>query len=120
METLKGKRVLFITTKNIDYLRNVQEIALLEKTAACVTVLGFADKSYVKRLLKLYIQLLFMPMTAFDGVFIGFAPQLILPFFSFKFRKCSVCMDFFISVYDTMVFDRRKFREGGIAARLCK
>ncbi len=120
MTAVNGKRVLFITTKNIDYLRNVQEIRLLKESAESVTVLGFADKSYIKRLIKLYVQLLFVSTAAFDCVFIGFAPQLILPFFSFKFRKITVLMDFFISVYDTMVFDRAKFKDGSIPARFCK
>ncbi len=120
MTEANGKRVLFITTKNTDYLRNVQEIELLKRSATSVTVLGFADKSYVKRLIKLYFRLLFLPMASFDCVFIGFAPQLILPLFSFKFRKVRVLMDFFISVYDTMVFDRQKFRDGSVPAKLCK
>lgn len=119
-EHIKQKNVLFITTKNTDYLRNVQEVTLLRKSAQSVTVLGFADKSYIKRLIKLYFKLLFLSMTAFDTVFIGFAPQLILPLFSFKFRKKTVVMDFFISVYDTMVFDRKKFKKNSVFAKLCK
>lgn len=117
---VKDRRVLFITTKNLDYLRNVQEIRILKEQAREVTVLGYADKSYIKRLIKLYFRLLFMSMKAYDCVFLGFAPQLILPWFGFKFRKIPVYMDFFISVYDTMVNDRQKFREGSLLGKLCK
>ena len=35
---LKNKKVLFITTKNVDYIRNVQEIRLIEKYAANVRI----------------------------------------------------------------------------------
>lgn len=119
-EAVKDKNVLFITTKNTDYLRNVQEVTLLEHSARSVTVLGYADKSYIKRLVKIYFKLLFLSMAAYDCVFVGFAPQLILPLFSFKLRKKTVVMDFFISVYDTMVFDRKKFKDGSFCAKLCK
>ena len=114
------KRVLFITTKNTDYLRNVQEVEWLGSVASSVTVLGYADKSYVKRLIKIWFKLLFMSMKAYDVAFIGFAPQLILPFFAFKFRKLTVVMDFFISVYDTMAFDRQKFKPTSVFGKLCK
>lgn len=120
MLNVKDKKVVFITTKNLDYLRNVQEINLLRQNAKSVEVIGYKDKSYIKRLLKIYFKLLFGSFKAFDCVFIGFAPQLILPFFNFKFKGKSVLVDFFISVYDTLVFDRKKFKAGSLPARLCK
>ena len=46
--------MLFITTKNLDYLRNTQEIAKLRESAASVDVLGSSEKSYVHRLLHVY------------------------------------------------------------------
>ena len=116
----ENKKVLFITTKNLDYLRNVQEINLLKREAYSVDVLGYKDKSYIKRLIKIYIRLLFGSVKKYDTIFIGFAPQLILPFFSFKLRKKTILMDFFISVYDTLVFDRKKFKENSFPAKLCK
>ena len=42
---LKGKKVLFITTKNSDYIRNTQEIRLLREQAASLDVIGYADKA---------------------------------------------------------------------------
>ena len=44
------ERVLFITTKNLDYLRNTQEINLLKKQGKEVLILGSYDRSYIKRL----------------------------------------------------------------------
>lgn len=116
----ENKKVLFITTKNLDYLRNVQEINLLKKEAFSVDVLGYKEKSYIKRLIKIYCRLFFGSIKKYDTVFIGFAPQLILPLFSYKLKKKTIIMDFFISVYDTMVFDRKKFKEGSVFAKLCK
>ena len=47
---IEGKKVLFISTKNRDYLRNVQEIRLLEEHAAA---LGF-HTDYLNRRYKEY------------------------------------------------------------------
>ena len=44
----------------------------------------------------------------YDAVFVGFAPQLIVPFWGWKFRKTALYVDFFISLYDTLCFDRKK------------
>ena len=117
---LQNKKVLFITTKNIDYIRNIQEMDIIKKQARAFEVLGFADKGYPKRLLKLYWCLLFKNVKSFDVIFIGFAPQLVLPLFGFKFRKKTVIIDFFISLYDTVCCDRRKFSENGMIGRLLK
>jgi len=120
MKGLENQRVLFITTKNTDYIRNTQETALLSEKAAQLTVLGSKSGSYVKRLAYVYVHLLFCSMKRYDVVFAGFSPQLILPLFGWKFRGKTVVIDFFISVYDTMVCDRKKFRKGGVLARLCR
>jgi len=118
IERVIGKPVLFITTKNLDYIRNSQEIALLEKHAASLQVIGSKSASYPKRLLSVWIRLLFLSVKPFPVVFVGFAPQLIVPFFAFKLRRAFLIEDFFISLYDTFVWDRQKFADGTLMARL--
>ncbi|MCH5255799.1 MAG: group 1 glycosyl transferase [Lachnospiraceae bacterium] len=115
-----GRNVLFITTKNVSYLRNRQEIGLLEQQSDKVEIIGFDFKSYPARLLAVYFSLLFKNMRVFDTVFIGFSPQLILPFWGWKFRKQNIIIDFFISTYDTFVFDRKKFTKNSLCGRLLK
>lgn len=117
---IDGKRIAFITTKNLDYIRNTQEIGLLKHAAASVEVIGSKDQSYVKRLFKVYRRLLFGAFRDYDVVFVGFAPQLVLPLFHWKFRHCRIIEDFFISMYDTLVFDRKRFGKGSLAAKLLK
>ena len=114
-----GKKVLFITTKNIDYIRNTQEIEDLKASAQSVKIVGYADKSYLKRLIKIYCTLLTIPLTTIDLIFVGFAPQLIVPVWGFRFKGKIVVEDFFISLFDTMVNDRKKFKEKSIFAKLC-
>lgn len=119
MQSYENQNVLFVTTKNLDYLRNTQEIRLIKQTAKSVTVLGSREKSYAKRLLYVYGKLCAMSMKPFDAVFLGFAPQLVLPLFAHRFRKKTVDIDFFISVYDTMVCDRKKLHSGSLGAKFC-
>ena len=112
------ERVLFITTKNLDYLRNTQEINLLKKQGKEVLILGSYDRSYIKRLCYVYWKLLLLSRKKFDFVFVGFAPQLIVPFFFWKFRGKRLGIDFFISLYDTMIWDRKKWKDGSFFAKL--
>ena len=52
MHLYAGKHVLFITTKNLDYLRNTQEIAKLRESAASVDVLGSSETPSLIRVLN--------------------------------------------------------------------
>lgn len=113
-----GRRVLFITTKNVDYIRNAQEITALRRAGADVTVLGGMGRSYPARLAKVWGRLLCMPLRRYDLIFVGFAPQLVLPFFAWRFHGQEVWEDFFISLWDTLVDDRKKLRPGSMPARL--
>ncbi|MCC8138018.1 MAG: glycosyltransferase [Clostridiales bacterium] len=116
----KGKRVLFVTTKELSYIRNSQEIGLLRESASALNIIGSDGRRYPVRLLKVYWKLLWTSAAGYDVVFIGFAPQLVLPFWNFKFRKNRVVIDFFISMYDTFVNDRKRFGAKSPAAKLLK
>lgn len=120
MTYFENKNVLFITTKNLDYLRNTQEIEIIKESADKIKIIGYEDKSYIKRLIKVYWNILTASVKKYDIIFVGFAPQLILPLFAWKFKNKEIIIDFFISVYDTMVNDRKKFKDKGLCSRLCK
>ncbi len=119
MQTLKkylcGKKVLFITTKNIDYIRNIQEIRILKNESASVDIIYSGKKSYIERIIEIWWKLLFLNKN-YDVIFIGFAPQLLAPFFP-KFKKQKIIIDFFISVYDTLVNDRKNFSDRSLISR---
>ena len=117
---MNHNRTLFITTKNVDYLRNVQEIRQLKEKKAEVTVIGSSSRKYLNRLFHVYRKLLTVKAADYDEVFIGFAPQLVLPFWKRKFRKNTVVIDFFISMYDTLVNDRKVFSEKSVPAKLLR
>ncbi|MCC8067248.1 MAG: glycosyltransferase, partial [Clostridiales bacterium] len=83
-------------------------------------IIGSNSRNYPVRLLKVYWELLRTAARKYDIVFLGFAPQLVLPFWNFKFKKNKVIIDFFISMYDTFVNDRKKFPEKSADAKLLK
>lgn len=118
-DLIKKKRVLFITTKNVDYIRNVQEIRLLQDNAVFLSEIYSNKKSYIKRIIDVWQQVLKCNVNDFDVTFIGFSPQLILPLFYKKFQKQIIVIDFFISVYDTLINDRNKFKTGGLISKVC-
>ena len=115
----QAEHVLFITTKNIDYLRNIQEIEYLHENSQGLEILFSDRKKYFGRILEIYLRLLRCNCSKFDLIFIGFAPQLILPLFHWKFKN-RINIDFFISVYDTLVNDRQIIKQKSFLAKFCK
>ncbi len=116
-ESIKQKKVLFISTKNADYIRNVQERRILKELSADYEECVGEQRSYVKRLVYVFFWLLTHSVRKYDVILIGFAPQLILPFFYWKFKKKQIVADFFISLYDTFIHDRKKWKEGSFFAK---
>lgn len=114
---INNRNVLFITTKNLDYIRIVQELKMLEEDAAYYQVIGSYSQHYPVRLMSVYLKLLVTSVKRYDTVFLGFAPQLILPFWKWKFRKTRLVIDFFISFYDTLCNDRKKIKPDSILGR---
>ena len=73
-DLLKEKKVLFISTKNIDYLRNTQEIEIIQNRSSTSDIIAFSDKSYLKRILKVYLKCLKVLFSSkYDVVFIDAA-----------------------------------------------
>ncbi len=120
MEAVRGRTVLYIATKNLDYLRIQQEIEIIKAYAARVEVLGSAHKGYIRRLAHILPRLIWIRKAPYDVVFVGFMPQMILPFFAPLFRHKTIIMDFFISLYDTLVYDRCRFKPGSLVARFLR
>lgn len=117
-QLVQGKNVLFVATTYLDYLRIQQELSLIEESADSVKIIVGKSKYYIFRLVLVYWKLLLTSSRPFDVVFCGFSPQLILPFWHWKFKKKTIVIDFFISLYDTLVFDRKKFSEESLVAKL--
>lgn len=110
-------RVLFVTTKNLDYIRNVQEIRILQERYSECTIIGSDNSNYFWRLLAVYVRLLFHRISQYDLIWVGFAPQLVFPLF-WRFRKKKIVVDFFISLYDTLCYDRKKVKPKSLFGKI--
>lgn len=119
-ETLSGKNVLYVATKNSDYIRVVQEIDILQSESKSLKIIAYPDKSYFTRVCKVFAELFVTDVKKYDLVVIGFMAQMIMLAFPWKFRKSEIITDLFISIYDTLVFDRKKIKEDSLLAKLCK
>ena len=114
---IRKKRILFVTTKNIDYIRNVQELNFLKQNAARLKVIHSDKNSYTARIFEVWWKLMVSGRN-YDVVFFGFAPQLAAPFF-LKYKDKELIIGFFVSVYDTLVNDRKKFSVCNPIAGIC-
>lgn len=117
---LSGRKVLFITTKSTDYIRNRQEINMLTESQATLTVIGSTYKHYPARLIHVFRRLLFTDLHEYDAIVIGFAPQLLIPLLFRKIRSsgADVIIDFFISMYDTLCHDRQYFNPQSLLGKV--
>ncbi len=118
-QIVEGKKVLFVTTKNIDYIRNAQEIRILKTYTDRLELLYSNKKNYIKRVLEIWRKFNKKNIEKNDVIFVGFAPQLVIPFKWYLLKNKVVVIDFFISVYDTLVCDRKKIKLKSFGAKFC-
>lgn len=119
IHTIEAKKIVFVSTKNIDYIRNTQEIELICKYSDSCQIVAFSTKNYFLRVMRVYIKLIAVLLKKdYDVLFLGFSPQLLFLLLPFISKKKTVVMDFFISVYDTLIDDRKKFKPNSLFAKL--
>ncbi len=134
-DLISGKDVVFITVKNKDYIRVRQIERLLEKNARNYAVIASEKKSPLSRMLELNNILKGWDFSGVDVIIAGFLPQLIWK----EVMRCSgkessnikdaskekesspgkeegcavpaLVADFFLSLYDTIVLDRKLIKE---------
>jgi glycosyltransferase involved in cell wall biosynthesis len=98
-------RILFTCGREPTYPRNVQLISGFEQFYN-VTTITDTSKSYIARYLKIISKCLFLSWNHFDLIVVGFLGQPLVPFIRFFTRK-PILLDAFISLYDTLCFDRK-------------
>lgn len=113
-----GKRVLFITTHRIDYIRNTQHIEELKKQGASVRCLYSGMGNHIFSAAKIFFTLLFSSLSDVDIVVVSYMCQLVMPFLNWKLKKKTLVVDFFVSLYDSMVNDRKMLGPKNPLARL--
>ena len=122
---MEGKKVLFITPSDADYIRNRQEINILQKSAHYLGIIAPKDihgvsPTGILRILSINFKVIASNIKKYDVIFIGGIPQLIVPFIQFRLRKKVLIIDFFISIYDTLVNDRQVLSPSNPLSRILK
>lgn len=115
-----GKKVLFITTHRIDYIRNTQHIEEMKKQGASVRCLYSGTGNHIFSAAKIFFTLLFTSLSDVDVVVVSYMCQLVTPFLNWKLKRKTLAVDFFISLYDSMVNDRKMLGPKNPLARLIR
>lgn len=115
---LRDKKIVYIATKNADYLRITQEAGILQAASKKSRFILSSHPRYFIRILTVMLRVLLFDFQDTDIVFVSFQAQFILPFLAWKFRGCEIWCDFFISLYDTLVFDRKTIKKDSLTAAI--
>jgi len=110
-----GARVLFVSGREADYIRNRTILKAL-RSAYDVTVLTPRVRSTVGRLLNGTTRLL-VDRTSHDLCFVGFYGQPLALAASLT-QRAPVILDAFVSTYDTLCEDRQVFSTRSLGGRL--
>jgi len=108
-------RILFTCGREVEYPRNAVLRACLERNFEVFTIAG-SRSSTITRYSQLATRLLFS-LNKYDLIFVGFLGQPLVPLVWMRYRK-NIIFDAFLSVYDTLCFDRRYFSPKSFAGRL--
>ena len=125
LKIIEGKKVLFITPSDADYIRNRQEINILRKSARHLDIIApknihGVNPTGIMRILSINLRVVAANIKKYDVIFIGGIPQLIVPLIQFRLRKKVLIIDFFISIYDTLVNDRQVLSPSNPLSRILK
>lgn len=111
-------KILFISGREPAYVRNTMMLKCLEKNGIEIIHCTDSSATYPARFLKIIRKFLSLKKENFDYVFVGFFGQPLVPILRMFTRK-PILFDAFISVYDTICFDRKRFKPGSPVGRLC-
>ncbi|MBR1540340.1 MAG: glycosyltransferase [Clostridia bacterium] len=94
---------------------------MLKNNYTDIKILYSKKKNYYLRIAEVNLKLLFERKSKYDIIFFGFLPQLIFSFFYKKKKENQlIIIDFIISLYNTLIFDRKRIKEKALLARLLK
>jgi glycosyltransferase involved in cell wall biosynthesis len=111
-------RILFTCGREPGYIRNSVILRALHARYAVTEVTDSRLGSLVGRSLRILPQLILrLKREDYDLVFVGFYGYLLMPWVR-RLSQCPTIFDAFVSNYDTLCFDRRRFRPNSVAGRL--
>jgi glycosyltransferase involved in cell wall biosynthesis len=113
-------RVLWLTGRELEYPRNDVLLRAFRRLGHVDVVSNFKTHpgSLIFRILYIYIKsLLYILTKKYDLIFIGFFGHLLVPPIRIV-SKQPILFDAFISIFDTLCFDRQYFKPKSIIGRL--
>lgn len=111
----KKLKLLFVCGREINYTRNK---VLLNAFSEHTDVINISSnhKSYLLRYLNIILQFLLL-RKSYDVIFIGFYGHPLVVIFRFLTNK-PIIFDAFVSTYQTLCFDRKKFSPKSIIGKI--
>jgi glycosyltransferase involved in cell wall biosynthesis len=109
-------RVLFTCGREPAYPRNQMIQKSLESVFQTNRITSIA-RHYPRRLADLYPSYLKMPFQVYDAAWVGFLGQPLVPAVR-ALSRSPILFDAFISLYDTLCFDRMRFAPNSLAGKL--
>ncbi len=137
---IRGKNVVYITVKDSDYIRTSQIRRILEKECKSIKVYSSEKRGPIGRALDIRRRIGKIDFSGVDVVILGFLPQLIWSAVEKRLgrenptasaagkdaqidgtgtaagKAPALVSEFFLSLYDTVVLDRRIVEDGHIVA----
>lgn len=110
-----GIRILFATGREPEYPRNAVIRTALARNFNIISITD-STRNLPLRYLKVSGHLLRSPLTEYDLMFVGFLGQPLM-LFAHRLTRKPILFDAFISVYDTLCFDRRLFSPSSILGK---
>jgi glycosyltransferase involved in cell wall biosynthesis len=110
-------KVLFISGREPTYTRNSVILKGLNLNAVDVTQCTSSSKNYLNRYTNVLINFLMKNKNFFDVIFVGFFGQPLVPLVK-KLTNKPIIFDVFLSAYDTMCFERKKFSPNSLFGKL--
>ncbi len=119
---ISQKNVVFITVKNMDYIRVSQIERLLCQNAASFKVYSSEKGNPITRAIDLNLRMKNIDLSGADVVILGFLPQFIWKRAMKKLgtSKPLLISEFFLSLYDTIVLDRKLISPSSFIAKKLK
>ena len=122
LNLLKGKNVVYITVKNEDYIRTSQIKWILTENAKKFRIYSSEKGNPLTRAIDIRKKLRSISFEGVDVVIAGFLPQFIWKDLIKHTLGTGIIViaEMFLSLYDTVVLDRRLVWKRGIIAHICK
>jgi glycosyltransferase involved in cell wall biosynthesis len=109
-------KILFISGREPAYVRNAIILKCLKRNGVEIIECTDSSATYSKRYIKVICKFILERKKDIDIIFIGFLGQPLVPIIR-KLSNKPVIFDAFLSTYDTMCFDRKRFKPDSPAGR---